>query len=88
MNEIGAMQRAQLFADVDTLKEAMAKMQEGCLLLTQMDGKLIQRIEEQLQMIKTIANSLDHIDGRLDIISERIDMAVERIRRLESNHEG
>lgn len=63
MNELGAIQRAELFADVETLKETVTKINEGCLLLAKFDNKVTGKLthfEDDIAYLK----KMDRLNSR------------------------
>ena len=67
-NELGAIQRAELFADVDklkaevaTLNTSLANVIKGCNALVEMDSKLLKG--RNRAWIAVTLDTLDTVDG-------------------------
>lgn len=79
MNTLGAIQRAELFADVEKLKafkkEALVRNMELVKFETTTARDIANVIEGCMRMIETdtaLSDRMDHISARIDIVNKRL----------------
>jgi len=72
----GAIQRAQLFRDVDELKASITSILTGCNILIECDERIGVRMD-------LVDDRMDILSQRIDTVNERVDIVNKRLRKLE-----